>query len=236
MKKTVILAWDPRRRSGAELRVTFLDRCAPALLAAGVSQLWMSVADDRVTVASPNPFPLFERRICAVVNAFSDTERDLTEPLRAQGFEVASYDVEQSLYTDYGDNDLVGPRDWPDGSRSPGVTAVSLLERPASLNHDEWIRRWHGRMSEVSGAIQPRTRYVRNVVLAPLSPDAPPYEGIVEECWPSEGHVSSLYLFYGANNAWELVRNMGRIVAAVMNFTRLWRVQTVMMSEYFIKS
>jgi len=234
VNKTVMIVWDPRKRPRAEVRSALLERCATALLEDGVQQLWMSIADDRVGVASPNPFPLFERRMVALVSAFTEDARDVAGPLRVEGFEVASYHVEQSVYRDYGDTPDAGRRDWPDGERSPGVTAVSLLERPGRLDHDEWIRRWHGRMSSVSEEIQPRTRYVRNVVIAPLSPDAPPFEGIVEECWPSEQHVSSPWLFYGAANPWQLVRNMVRIAAAVMHFTTLWRVRTVMMSEYFV--
>jgi hypothetical protein len=137
---------------------------------------------------------------------------------------------------DYGGNCYSKLRDWPDGRRSPGVVAVTLMERPRRLDREEWIRRWHGIMSPVSEEIQPRARYVRNVVTRSLTEGAPPFEGIVEEAWPSKKHVSNLFLFYGADNIFQLMRNMIRILRTVKSFLDLRRIRTTVMSEYFIKT
>ena len=101
---------------------------------------------------------------------------------------------------------------------------------------DEWIRRWHGTMSPVSEEIQPRARYVRNLVIRSLTQGAPPYEGIVEEAWPSKKHITSPWLFYGADSAARLAVNMARILRAVTSFLDLMQIHTAMMSEYFIKT
>jgi len=160
----------------------------------------------------------------------------LEDILRQNGFEIAGYRVDEQIYPEYGGNRHAGPRTWPDGERSPGVLAVTLLERPTRLSYEEWVRRWHGRQSPVSEAMQPRTRYVRNVVLRPLTAGAPPFEGIVEEDWPSFEHVSNPYLFYGARTPFELARNMGRMLASVTSFLDLFRIRTVTMSEYFVRT
>jgi len=91
-------------------------------------------------------------------------------------------------------------------------------------------------MSPVSEEIQPRTRYVRNLVIESITPDALPFEGIVEEAWPSKKHISSKYLFYGATNMVQLVKNMCRILKAVKSFLDLRRIRTTVMSEYLIKT
>src|SRR4029077_3168714 len=96
------------------------------------------------------------------------------------------------------------PREWPDGERSPGILALTLLKKPARLKYDDWMQRWHGRQSPLSEAMQPRTRYVRNIVLEALTDNAPVYEGFVEESWPSFEHVTNQYLFFGATNTGEL--------------------------------
>ena len=106
--------------------------------------------------------------------------------------------MSESLYTDYGQNEFAAPRGWPDGERSPGLVMVTLMERPPRLGYEEWVRHWHEVQSPVSAAIQPRTRYVRNAVFRPVTEGAPPYEGIVEECWPSARHVEDPMLFYCA--------------------------------------
>ena len=72
--------------------------------------------------------------------------------------------------------------------------------------------------------------------MQPLTPGAFPYEGIVEEAWPSAAHVRDPYLFYGAQNALELARNIGIMLRSVSSFLPIWKIPNVMTSEYFVRS
>jgi hypothetical protein len=84
--------------------------------------------------------------------------------------------------------------------------------------------------------MQPRARYVRNVVVETLTPGAFPYEGIVEESWPSAKHISNPYLFYGAKNPIALVANIGTMLRSVTAFLPITRIPNVMTSEYFVRT
>lgn len=237
LQKIVYVLWAPRTWDKEAIRTGLLDGCAEELLEQGALRLQMNIADRFAEVRSPAPGVPFERPMCAQVNVWvPDLDRRfaLEGVLRRAGFLVAGYRVEEQIYTDYGGNAHGSPRDWPDGQRSPGVLAVTLMERPRRLSYDEWIRRWHGRQSPMSEAMQPRARYVRNVVQSALTPGAPPFEGIVEEAWPSFEHVTNPFLFYGAKNVFELVRNMAIMLRSVTSFLTLWRIRTVMTSEYFL--
>ena len=199
----------------------------------------MCIADPESRGRSPAPRLTREQPISAEIGLWVESveaRAPLEQGLAALGFRLAGYLVDETVYTDYGENRHAAPRDWPDGERSPGIVAVTLLERPERLSQEEWMRRWHGTMSPVSEAIQPRTRYVRNVVLQPLTPDAPDYEGIVEEAWPSKRHIANPFLFYGASGPWKLCRNVARILRAVTSFLTLWRIRTTLMSEYLVKT
>ncbi len=233
--KIVYLLWRPGDRDRASS--VLLDACVPAILDTGPERLVVYAADRESAVRSPAPKLHAGPPICGAVHVWQpDASPEVAPILSSRGFTIAGYEVEESVYRDYGDNEHAGPRDWPDGTRSPGVVAVTLLMRPRRLSREEWIRRWHGRMSPVSEAIQPRTRYVRNLVVRSLSPDAPPFEGIVEEAWPSSRHVSNPFLFFGAGNPIQLAVNMGRILGAVTSFLDLHRIRTTMMGEYFMKT
>jgi hypothetical protein len=239
LKKVVYLLWGPGGRSRAQNRDILLETCAPALLEAGAEKLVMLVADPAAECRSPAPKLYLGPPIDAVANLWVrtlDSRKSLEAILEREGFRPAGYLVDESVYRDYGDNRPAPPGSGPAGERPPGVVAVTLMERPQGLTREEWIRRWHGTMSPVSEEIQPRTRYVRNVVEMPLTPGAPPFEGIVEESWPSKRHVENTFLFYGAKNVWELGRNMVRILRAVSSFLDLWKIRTTMMSEYFIRT
>ena len=246
MQKIIYILWNDAQHAAstpASIRQRVLDECAPRLLERGARFLQCNLADDRVNVTSPAPqTPFSDEPFVGQVSLWVD-EHELeagAEPfadvLRSSGFDVAGYLVRESLYTEYGENEHGAPRSWPDGERSPYIVAVTLLERPPHLDRDEWSRRWFGRQSPMSEWMQPRARYVRNVVTEAITPGAFPYEGIVEESWPSAEHIQNPFLFYGAKNPIELVRNIGIMLHSVTRFLPITRIPNVMTSEYFVRS
>ncbi|HEY3445942.1 MAG TPA: hypothetical protein VGK67_06225 [Myxococcales bacterium] len=243
MEKLVYLVWAPDRiaKDRAAIRDLLLEECGPKLLGLGPKRLVVHVGDPESKMNNPMPFgPKDPPQISGSVDLWVDAvdqrgpfEKVLTEA----GFKICGYQVEESIYRDYGGNPHSGPRTWADGERSPGVTVITLLERPKRLDYDEWIKRWHGVMSPVSEAIQPRTRYVRNRILRPVTEGALAIDGIVAEMWPSTRHCENPFLFFGAGlNPVKLAVNMAKILGAVTNFHDLMRVRTAPVSEYFLKT
>ena len=104
-----------------------------------------------------------------------------------------------------------------------------MLERPARMTKEAWLAHWHGVQSPVSEELQPRMRYVRNEVIRPLTPDAPPWEGIVDECWPSAEHLTE-----GSEE--RLRTNLKRMLESVRGFLELPRIRSYAMSEYILRS
>jgi len=239
MDKLIYILWGSQEQDKKQRQQVLLQQVAPRLLASGAIKLTLYIVDQDSNVKSPAPFHPGER-MCAEVALWLDSAEQRApheEAFRSAGFRFAGYLVDETVYTEYGGNRHSGPRNWPDGTRSPGIIAITLMERPKRLSHEEWIRRWHGRQSPVSEAMQPRARYIRNVVTSAVTPDAPPYEGIVEEAWPSARHITNPFLFYGAGkNPLELVWNMIVMLRSVTNFLDLNRVRTTMTSEYILKS
>lgn len=239
MTKLIYLLWPRQALSPTERRQVLLDQCAPRLVALGVSGLQMNIADDLATTPSPSPKPLGKTCFVAQVNVWvngTDQQAAIEDSLRQAGFDIAGYRVDEWLYTDYGENEHAAPRNWPDGQRSPGILAITLLYRPKRIPRDEWMRRWFGWQSPMSEWMQPRSRYVRNLVEAALTDNAPACEGIVEEAWPSGEHVTNKLLFFGARNWLQLIINMTIMLRSVTRMLRMWNIMTVMASEYFIKT
>jgi len=239
MDKLIYILWGPQEQDRKQRQQVLLQEVAPRLLSSGATKLTLYIVDQDSNVKSPAPFHPGER-MCAEVSLWLDSAEQRApheEALRSAGFRFAGYLVDETVYTEYGGNRHSGPRNWPDGTRSPGIIAITLMERPKRLSREEWIGRWHGRQSPISEAMQPRARYIRNVVTSAVTPDAPPYEGIVEEAWPSARHITNPFLFYGAGkNPLKLVWNMIVMLRSVTNFLDLNRVRTTMTSEYILKS
>jgi hypothetical protein len=200
----------------------------------------VNVADAEAATPLPLPAPPGEPQVAAEVSLFvdcHDRRQPLEAVLAAAGGRLAGYLVSEALYRDYGGNRFSAPRDWPDGQRSPGVLMLTLLERPARLEREAWLVHWHGVQSPVSEEIQPRMRYVRNEVIRAVTPDAPPFEGIVEECWPSKRHLTDPMLFYLGEGSEERLRaNVRRMLESVRAFLDLPRIRSVAMSEYLVRS
>jgi hypothetical protein len=242
VEKLVYLLWGDADSpaAGDELRRWLLEETAPRLLASGVRGLSLGVHDaDAAAAPSPAPAPDGEAPHVAHVSVWLDSYEHRVEVERALadvGPTVAGYLVTESLVDDYGTTPHAPPRDWPDGVRSPGVLTVALIHRPEGLDYDEWIHRWHGTQSPLSGELQPRTRYVRNEVVRALTPGAPAVDGIVEEGWPSPGHVADPHLFFNATNDEELNRNVSRMMESVTACLDLGRLRSSTMSEYLVRS
>lgn len=239
MDKLIYLLWPRSPMEPERRRTTLLDRCAPALLEAGAHYLTMRIDDDHARVPSPTPTTKRTNPFAAEVSLWVDDVRErgeLESILEDAGFKIAGYQVTEHLYTDYGGNRHGHARDWPDGERSPGIVSVTPLERPTRIPKDKWMRHWFNRQGPMSELMQPRSRYVRNVVLDVLSVDAPKYDGIVEESWPSAEHVTNPMTFYGARNRVELIKNMAVMAQSVAAFLPIWRITSVTTSEYFVLS
>lgn len=234
------LAWLDPEATRADAAAVMLGEVAPRLLSLAPHRLSMDVRDPESDIPPPVPTPEGEAPLHALVSVWLDTVEHRTpyeEALSAATSRLAGYSVVESLYRDYGGNQWSGPRDWPDGERSPGVLTVALLQQPPEQTFDEWITRWHTRISPITEAIQPRTRYVRNAVFRALTDGAPPVRGIVEEAWPSLDHVTDPMLFYRADGDPERMNaHVTQMIEEINAFIDLDTFRSVTMSEWILKS
>ncbi len=242
MEKLVHLLWgeaDPAR--GDLLRAQLLGEIAPRLLQLGVRALSVN-AHDAAAAEAPSPVPpppgedVHVAQVSCWVDSY-DRRGPIEDALEVTGLGVSGYLVTESLYDDYGTTPHAAPRHWPDGERSPGVLTVALIHRPPGLDYDEWIERWHGTQSPVSGELQPRARYVRNEVVRAITPGAPEVHGIVEEAWPSAAHVADPMLFFnGGGDRQRLKANIERMMASGEACLDMARLRSTTMSEHLVRS
>jgi hypothetical protein len=234
LEKLVYLVWDRPTVDAAEVRSRFLDDLAPALLDLGPRSLTLHLDDDLAPIAGPAPAPDHELPLRAAVSLFVDAH-DRRSPYEAVldgvGVRRAGYLVSESLWCEYGGNDRRGPRDWPDGERSPGITTFSLVHRNPNLDERTFRELWHGHQSPMSEEVQPRWRYVRNTVVHPVTVGAPPVDGIVHEAWPSVEVVEDVIAFHQGDP-----ENLRVMMDSVMQAFDLARLRSFAMSEWILKS
>jgi hypothetical protein len=240
MEKLIYLVWLEPHTTRQEVSDLMLGEVAPALLRLGPHRLSLDLRDPHSDIPAPVPTPEGEVPLHALVSIWIDAvdhRQPYEDLLLAHSTQLAGYEVVESLYRDYGGNQWAGARDWPDGERSPGVLTVALLEQHPDLTFEQWMHRWHTRISPITESIQPRCRYVRNAVFRAVTDGAPPFRGIVEEAWPSLEHVTDPMLFYCADGDPEkMTANVTQMIEEITAFISLDTMRSVTMSEWILRS
>ena len=240
VEKLQYLVWLPEGTSPDAVRTTFIDEVAPKLLATNLRGLTMDLDDDLADVAAPVPAPEGEHTPAALISVWVDCydrRGPIEDILRSVAVRIDGYQVLESLYADYGQSQWAASRDWPDGERSPGILTVARFEQLEGTDFEEWLAFWHGHQSPMSEAIQPRCRYVRNLVVRGLEPGLPGWRGIVEEAWPSKEHVEDPMLFYCADGDPAVMSaNITTMIDHVPKLMDLTTMRSQTMSEWIMKT
>lgn len=196
MEKLVYLLLGPAGAIDADVARLLRDRSVPAMRSLGGHRLQVNLTDG----ALGHPFGVDpepgSEQILAAVSVWVDA---------AEGSRVAS------ALPDPGSSGAVwhgwlvceseplprrGHLPAPDG-RLPGFAQLVALTRPSNLSWGEWRRIWQGNHTSVAINTQSSFRYVQNVVFRAVTPGAPPFAAIVEECFPIEA-ATDLHVFFDA--------------------------------------
>lgn len=89
------------------------------------------------------------------------------------------------------------PATYP-ARRTAGFDQVAFLRKPKSQNYSDWIHNWQGLHTQVAIDTQSTCRYIQNVIVRPLTPEALGIHGIVEEGYPDEAAMYDPMVFYDA--------------------------------------
>ncbi|MCR6030395.1 hypothetical protein GGQ22_02945 [Nocardioides sp. zg-579] len=188
------------------------------LAALGAGRLQVNLDDDPVAdamrIASPDgPVRAVvsvwtgDTATGAVIGAVTDA---LAGAVAGSGARLAGYEVEQRRPLE--------PPAVPDGVRADALANVAVLRRPAELDEAEWRHRWLVDHTPVAIATQGTFGYLQNVVVAPVTADAPYVSAIVEELFPMAA-TTDLHAFYGTGgDDAELRSRMEQMMASVSRF------------------
>jgi hypothetical protein len=203
---------------------------AEAILALGVAGLTVNVRDAAVT-HSMMTLTTLDPPGAAVVSiwtqqSYGDQTAAALQLLEDECDHLAAYLVTESI-------PLQAPLEL--GSRTTGLANIALLRRPAELDHASWLQRWQHDHTPVAIETQSTFGYTQNAVVRPLTPNALPLAGIVEELFPAEA-ITDLMAFFGAADDADLQQRLARMVASTSAFGANENIDTVPTSRYVLKT
>lgn len=231
MEKLCYVVWKPANVSGEAFRDALLRDAVPALRARGAMRIIVLVADEHAEALKKARITREGEPIAGVVSLWLDcvdAHPAIEAVLSKHTSRLAGYLVTESVVLP--NTTHVGAP----GERTPGTTLLALLEKPERLSFDEWIAIWHDKHSPLALEIQCTYLYVRNVVVRALTPDAPPWRGIVEEGFPVEAVTNPMLWYKAGGDPHKLRENLARMIASVRAFLDIERVESHPLTEYRI--
>ena len=232
MEKLVYILWKRLELSPAELKAELLGKAARRLRDRGALRIEVNLADEFVEEAQRARLTRLDPPLDGMLAFWLDSADErgpLEEVLREVSARMAGYLVVESVplrnttYT------------APPGSRIPGINMLACIEKPDWIDDEAWIEHWHGEHRKVALETQATYLYVRNVVVRALTPDAPPWRGIVEEGFPSEAPTDPRIWYDAGDSQEELEKRMARMIESCRKFLDLDRVESHPLSQYVLE-
>jgi hypothetical protein len=233
MEKIFYVLWRDPKVDHENFARTLLTEVADRLLDAGVHGLQINVADSAVS-ASTNRYVSTNPQMEAAVHVWADCHlpryRQPFDDIIARGCgRFAAYLVTESLL-----RGKVTPNPQP-GKRSYGLAMIGMGHRPEHLSPEEYIEKMY-EYGPIAMASLATFSYQQNVVRQVLTPGAPQFASLVEECFPEEG-ITDPYALYGAvGDEEKYQRNMKAMIDGIANFTDWNRVDAFPTSQYLFKT
>ncbi len=206
---------------------------ATELQALGVLGLQVNAADSAVAPASAIRQTYSDPPVDGLVQVWLDTAiRKFREPVDQAVFAhagpAAAYLVTESRPLP---NRLHPPQP---GQRTVGFSQIALLRRPQQLDYAAWLDIWHNSHTSVAVETQSNFEYVQNVVVRALTADAPPRDGIVEECFPAAAMTDPQVFFDAAGDEPKFQRNLALMMESVARFIDMPKIDVLATSQYRI--
>lgn len=145
--------------------------------------------------------------------------------------QAASYLVCESVPQAYG-----ATMTWEEGTPSPGLSIVTLLDKPADVDEKVFYHYWHELHRVTTAECHPFASYVRNEVARPLTDGAPRYRGIVTEASPDVQDFLDPHRFYVSGGDKDQLRaNQRRVVEETSHFIDFSTIQVAPMIETVVR-
>lgn len=229
MEKLVYLLREAPDVAGDETRERLI-KCAVALEGAGARRIAVNTDDSAVADGKGVTIGKLEPPIRAMISLWlgnSDDRAPVEESLRSVVPEIDGYLVVESVPTENTAHRA------PRGKRTPGVNMVTCINRLPALSREEFFKIWYEDHKVVAQETQSTFGYIRNTVVRPLTPDAPAWDGIVEELFPIEA-LTDPKVWYAAASDEELEKNLQRMMNSVQKFLDLGPLESHPMSQYLL--
>lgn len=120
-------------------------------------------------------------------------------------------------------------------NRTDGFSQIAFLGRPPRLTAEAWQYIWQAEHTQVAMSTQSQFEYIQNLLIRPLTHDAPPYVAMIEECYPIEALVDEAVFFNAVGDPDKLEKNRVRLWESCDRFIDRNRLDCFPTSQFDLK-
>ena len=121
------------------------------------------------------------------------------------------------------------------GARTEGFSQIVFLGLPPRLGWTAWRDIWERQHSAVAVDTQANFEYVQNLIVRPLTYDAPPYVAMIEECFPAAALHDEAVYFDAVGDAGRLAEHQRLMMESCARFIDFDRIDCIPTSQFDIR-
>lgn len=199
MEKLIYLLWQDSDMSSEAFNAQLLGPVAERLAAMNAQRVQINVVDAAVSPGKSLRFENMRPMPAAMVSFWLNAAhaRALYEAvLEGASGRIAGYAVAEATVLPIADRQA-------DGVRTRGFSQIAVFRKLPGIAQEGFLQIWMRDQTKVGPETQDTFYYGQNIVIRALTNGAPPLDGIVEECYPTEAMTDHL-VYWKANGSEEV--------------------------------
>lgn len=232
VEKVICLLWAEEGADRSAFNAGLLSRLPSAMAEAGVSTIRLNLEDVECAAGAMLRQSRGPRQHDAVVQFWLPSANHLRRGAIDRVLDCAcaawhGWVVAESTIIP---NTLYPPEP---GERTSGWAQMAFLTLPEQLSHDTWLEIWQDHHTLVAIETQANFEYVQNLVVRAITPGAPPYVAIVEECFAQAALTDPFAFFDATGDPARFRANLDRIMASCDRFIDRGTIDVIPTGQYF---
>lgn len=231
MEKVIAALWAPEGESREAYGKRLLSVLPQALAKAGARKVRLNIRDETVKPGDGLIQQWQNPQQAALVQFWMPSANarfrgEVDKVLAANSAKFAAWLVCESTIIPNTEHPITpGERTWG-WSQSSFVSFRPDMTREAAIAH------WHSHHTRVAIDTQSNFEYVQNLIVRPLTDDAPPYSAYVEECFPLEGLNNPEVFFDAVGNPEKFKANLKDMMDSCNGFLDFTRGDIIPTSQF----
>lgn len=231
MEKIICALWAGEGEDRAAFNARLLEELAPKLANAGAQRIRFNLRDDAVTPAAdliqcwqaPQQDAVVQYWLPSA-NARFRGEIDAIIARHCQRF--AAWLVAEST--------IIPNTAFPaePGTRTAGWSQASFISFRPDLTRQEAIAFWHSHHTRIAIETQANFEYVQNLIVCPLTTQAPAYDAFVEECFPDTAMSDPAAFFDAVGDTARFEANLAVMMDSCGRFIDFSRIDIIPTSQF----